>query len=434
MMKLPYLLVSDSNGNIFELPPYLMTGMSLDTPVLPNDDDLIEIPYGSNLFMLPERIPVGYDPRTNKFTEVPEYRGNLLYPVSAFMAPAYMQILRSAYISKEGAVPLPLYAYTACGWKEGKFFVSGIRVDPDTRQDLKLFNCDDIDRKARLLRKKFSRNRLICHLIDLCVYKYGCPAARNFVLSRWECPVPTSPYCNSRCVGCISKQQKGSGIVPSQERIDFIPDVRDIVELIMHHLSIAPLPVISFGQGCEGEPLLVGDVIEEAIRTVRKKTNRGIINFNTNGSKPEIVERLICAGLDSIRVSTNSARQYFYNRYYRPEGYIFEDVVESLRIIRHYGKWASINYFIFPGFTDHRDEMAALDTLIGDVKINMIQTRNINIDPEIYIRETGCGNLENLACGLRNWLSHIKKSFPWIKLGYFNPPKEEMKERHFRFC
>jgi hypothetical protein len=35
--------------------------------------------------------------------------------------------------------------------------------------------------------------------------------------------------------------------------------------------------------------------------------------------------------------------------------------------------------------------------------------------------------------GIGPWIQRIKKNFPWIKFGYFNPPREEMKKKHWEF-
>ncbi len=430
-MELPYLVVSDGAGNIFEIKDYYMACMALSEPLVPEEEDLIRIPYGSNLLELPGRIPIGYDPEVSEFVQVPEYKGNPVVAVSAFMAPAYVQLYRCAFLSLSTAPRLPLFSYTSLGWSKGAFFAAGIRIDPDTRQDLRLFDNDVIECGARKMLDKNPDNRLIHHLMENCVLRYGCPAARNLVMGRWECPVPTSPGCNANCIGCISKQPLDSCVPASQERIGFSPTVKEILEVCVPHLERAERPVISFGQGCEGEPLMAGDLIEEAIREIRKRTNRGIININTNGSRPEAVERLCKAGLDSIRVSLNSAQKRLYEAYFRPSGYAFENVCESLRIVRHFGLWSSINYFIFPGLTDHPREGSALEGFIRDTGINMIQARNINIDPEWYMDMLGLHELPCEYMGIRNWIYHIREVFPWIKFGYFNPPRVEMKDKYF---
>ena len=94
---LPFLLVSDDKGNVFEVPELRMAGMSLDECRLPEGQDLVELPQGSNLYVLPCRTPIGWDPGLEKFVELAEYEGMKVSAVAAFMAPAYLQILRSAY-------------------------------------------------------------------------------------------------------------------------------------------------------------------------------------------------------------------------------------------------------------------------------------------------------------------------------------------------
>ena len=70
------------------------------------------------------------------------------------------------------------------------------------------------------------------------------------------------------------------------------------------------------------------------------RTSRGRVNLNTNGSRPGVVARLVEAGLDSIRVSLNSAVERTYNAYYRPIGYRLGDVVESIGVyIPSTGVW-----------------------------------------------------------------------------------------------
>lgn len=430
--KYPFLVVSDGKGNVFEIPELYMVGMELHNIKLPEKGELIPLPEGSDLFELPDRVAIGYDPERHEFVEVPEYQDEPVYPVAAFMAPAYVQYYRSAYSSLPNAPHLPLFSYTALGWRNEQFFVAGKRIDFDRRQDLALVDLNLVQRQAQHMRARYPQNRLVHHLVDNCVCRYGCPAARNFVLERWECPAPTSPACNSDCVGCISRQSQESGVTPPQERIAFIPTPEEIAEFTVPHLEHAPRAVISFGQGCEGEPLLVGDVLEEAIKLIRKRTQRGIINLNTNASRPDVVERLCQAGLDSMRVSLNSAQPDFYTAYYRPRTYTFQDVLESLKIVRRYQRWSSLNYFVFPGLTDQPSEVSALEQVIEQTDINMIQARNLNMDPEWYIDLLKLQHFSLDNMGIRSWLGHLHARCPWIKVGYFNPPREEMKPEHFR--
>lgn len=425
-MHSPFLLVSDGSGNMFEVPELLAAGMEGMTLRLFEPEDLIKLPFGSDLFMLPRRVPVGFDPEEGDFVLLPEYRGEPVYPVAAFMAPAHMQYYLPAYREPQDqpSSPLPLYGYTAAAWRDDGIWAAGCRVDPDIRQDLGYVDFEKIEKRAPEVLSRFPGNRLVEHLVENCALCYGCPAARNFVLGRWECPVPVSRVCNAGCIGCISYQEDPSGISPAQERIVFTPGVDEIVEFTVPHLEQAENPVISFGQGCEGEPLLEAGLIAEAVKEIRRRTDRGTININTNGSLPDKVELLCRAGIDSIRVSMNSARPELYNRYYRPRNYSFEDVVDSIHIASKHGKWTSLNYFIFPGVTDHPDEFSALSALIRRTGLSMIQTRNTNIDPLLYWRTVGYKgeDLEGDSyIGMRNWIDRIREEFPFVRIGYFNP-------------
>jgi wyosine [tRNA(Phe)-imidazoG37] synthetase (radical SAM superfamily) len=426
-INLPFLMVSDTKGNFFEIPELLMAGMSLGRPRLPAENEIIPIPEGSDLFRLPGRKPVGYNPDLDTFVEIDTYNGIKVEAVAVFMSPAYLQTYHAAFAERPKSPRLPLYCYSSAGWKNGAVFSTGIRIDSDQRQDYKNFDQCEIEQRAKKLPSKFPGNRLVEHLVNNCVLRYGCPAARNFVLGRWECPIPTSRVCNAECLGCISKQPCDSGFKASHGRISFTPSVEEIVEYVSYHLENAPRPVASFGQGCEGEPLLEGELLAESITAIRKRTSRGIINVNTNGSLPQVVRKLCDAGLDSIRVSLNSAREQYYNAYYRPKKYSLDDVIESLCIVNEYKKWSSINYLMFPGFTDTHIEQDSLASLIKKTNLKMIQTRNLNIDPLWYIQQADLEREHHDALGIQEWVKTIRKMFPGLLLGYFNPPLSVMK-------
>ncbi len=432
-MSLPFLAVANARGEIFEARDYLMTGMELDRPVVPDAADVIPLPYGSNLYVLPGRTPIGWDRRAGRFVPVREVRGEPVFAAAAFMAPAYLQLARAAAEPCGDGQKLPLYSYTALGWSDGRFFAAGVRIDDDVRQDPSLVNLAAIEKAAGRMLERYRGNRLVAHLVEKCVRCYGCPAARNFVLGRWECPIPTSRACNAGCVGCISWQPADTGVPASQDRLEATPTPEEIVEFVVPHLETAARPVASFGQGCEGEPLLAGHVIEAGIRAIRARTARGVINLNTNASRPDVVEKLARAGLDSIRVSLNSAQDAYYNAYYRPRGYGLDAVIESLRVARRHGLWTSLNYLVFPGLSDREDEAKALERVVTGAKVNMIQTRNLNMDPDWYIDTLGLRGDGGRRLGMRAWLARIRERMPWVRLGYFNPPREDMLAEHYAF-
>lgn len=419
--KRPALLFANRKGEIMEYDGLEMAGSSAGNFCRPAPEALIPLPEGSELFVLPGRLPIGIEPGSGEpalLAENPYDGSSELSAVAAFMAPAHTAISSAAYQTQANAPLLPLFAYTAVGWLDGKFVVAAFRSDSDIRQDPKGFDQRLIDRKTAAKLKKYPHNRLVQHL-GTCCLTYACPAARNYFLGRWEAPLPTSPCCNAGCVGCISLQP--SGCCPStQERIHFIPSAAEILEVAVPHLNRAAQAVVSFGQGCEGEPLLQAPTLESSIRQMRAQTGKGTINLNTNASLPEAVDRLAAAGLDSIRVSMNSARPEMHRRYYRPSGFSFAEVRESISVMKRRGRHVSLNYFILPGFTDDPDEHAALCELLAACPPDLIQLRNLNMDPEQYLRAVGHAPAKP-ALGMLRWLALLREQFPQLKFGYFNP-------------
>ncbi len=417
----PYVLYSDGKGNIFEDMSLYATGRSgWDAYPVPNED-WIELPEGGSLYELPGRRGIGIDLNTDEMRLCEKG-----WAVAAFIPPAHTGFYLSAYETLPDAPTLPLFCYTAAGWLNDKFYVPAVRIEQDIRQECKGFDSNKVEDGIGYLINAFPQNRLIKHLAENCALTYHCPAARNYFMGRWECPVPASSACNANCVGCISLQPDEEEIVSPQDRLNFKPSVEEIVEFTVPHLETAPFPLISFGQGCEGEPLLMWKTIEQAIIEIRKHTDKGSININTNGSKPDAVKRLCEAGLNSIRVSTNSARKEIYTPYYRPNNYKFEDIVESLKVVTGFGGWTSLNYFVFPGMTDSMDEYEALRKLIRETGLKMIQWRSFNIDPDWYLRKIGV--TETGECmGVNQMIQLIREEFPDLKFGYFNPPMERIK-------
>lgn len=421
MLVKPFLLYSDGEGNIYEDETLYAVGRAGWDAFPVESDQWIELPQGGNLYELPGRRGIGIDVETGEMRLCEKG-----WAVAAFIPPAYTGLFIAAYETMPDAPTLPLFCYTAVGWMDEKNYVPAVRIEKDIRQEAAGFDDTKVKEGTAHLLQAYPENRLVKHLMENCCMTYHCPAARNFSLGRWECPVPTSPACNANCIGCISFQPEEETIVSTQDRLTFKPLAEEIVEFTVPHLLNAPFPIISFGQGCEGEPLLMWETIKESIIEIRKHTNRGSININTNGSKPAAVDALCKAGLNSMRVSTNSAQKHIYEAYYRPNNYTFEDIIESLKVMHSYGGWTSINYFVFPGITDSEAEYEALRKLISDTNLNMIQWRNFNIDPDWYMGKIGMTDTGEML-GVKQMMDLIQDEFPNVKFGYFNPPMERIK-------
>ena len=135
-------------------------------------------------------------------------------------------------------------------------------VDTEPRQDLRRMPRDRIISGVDHMRTHLPDNRLARHL-ELCALTYGCPAGKNFFLGRYEAPLPTSRACNARCLGCISFQQEAQ-LTSSQNRIAFTPTAEEIAGVALTHINRVKNSVVSFGQGCEGDPLMAARVIGPA--------------------------------------------------------------------------------------------------------------------------------------------------------------------------
>jgi pyruvate-formate lyase-activating enzyme len=411
--SMPHLVFADSNGNIMDFPGLAMVGRSGDYFLPVTEPDTIPLPKGAQLYVLPDRHPIGLDRETGEIAILTEnpYDGSCpIYAVATFLPAAHTQTYIAAWERSQGASELPLFAYTALGWNDG-FVTTAMRTDPSRRQDPDMFDQEKVREGVTQWKAEFPHNRLIEHLSN-CALCYGCPAALNLFQGREEAPLPTSPSCNASCVGCISKQPSDRPPSP-QDRIRFVPSPEEISEVALKHIGTVLEPVVSFGQGCEGEPLMVADTIRDAIVLIRKKTSKGTINLNTNASLPHMVAKLADAGLDSMRISMNSPRENTYKAYFR-QTYPFEALALSALEMKKRDRFVSVNLFVFPGLTDAPKEVEELRRFIDSTGVDMIQWRNLNMDPDVYLDKIG----QKLPSGIG--IKPLIESIP-LRRGYFNP-------------
>ena len=154
--------------------------------------------------------------------------------------------------------------------------------------------------------------------------------------------------------------------------------------------------------------------LARAIEGIRAATSSGTINLNTNGSLPRALGTLIDAGLDAVRISLNSFRPAVYAAYYRPLSYALDDVLTSVRRASEAGLRVSLNLLTHPGVTDDLPEVEAADALLSSVRVNMVQTRTLNIDPERYFAVVG---RPSETLGMRRALERIARR--GVALGNF---------------
>ncbi|HEV2261547.1 MAG TPA: radical SAM protein [Candidatus Rubrimentiphilum sp.] len=341
------------------------------------ENELLRAPAGTVPMVLPQRHPRVRHGRTQR-------RQTL-----AVMLPAgYTRLLLPAYDRDDDAPALPLFGYTFACAIDDELHVAAMQTDEGEHWQPRSFAFGELEDLVSRRIAIDPANRVLRQL-STCALEYHCFTAQNVFLERGEAALPVSPTCNARCVGCISELEPGSGVVSPQARIAEEVTAQEVVRVALHHMERVADAIVSFGQGCEGEPLLRSTMIAKAIGSIRRAHSGGIINLNTNGSLPKALQRCIDAGLNAVRISLNSFRPAPYAAYYRPKGYDLEDVFASIRLAVRAGLRVSLNLLTHPGVTDDSAEIAAMRRFLNEVKVDMIQTRTLNIDPEWYFATVG---------------------------------------------
>jgi len=412
-MAIPYVIYCTPDGEIQDEPRLHALAFG-GQPLEPTD--LIPLPDGATLSMMPDRLAVG-EKRTGEREVVARSRG---WAAAALLPIGYTRTLLPAYEKVPDTEPLPFFGYSAVAGMNGRLYVAALRTDDPRKWHPHAFNGHALKRLVREKRAAFPNNRVVAQHAH-CALDYSCPTASNLFFGRWEMAIAVSPGCNARCIGCISKQEEENLISP-QDRLTFIPAVEEILEVAIPHLEQAEDAIVSFGQGCEGEPLLQWRRIEQAIRAMRARTTRGVININTNASNPRWLQRLYDAGLDTIRASTISGHPETYTAYYRPIGYSFEDVKESLKRARDAGVYSSINLLCFPGMIDREREVEALLAFVKETGLRLIQLRNLNIDPEVLLPRMPALDSMGKPLGMHMMIEVIKREAPGVEIGNFTRP------------
>ena len=413
-MPTPYLVYSSPDGEIHEetrLRALSFEGHPLEAA------DLIPAPDGVTFSMMPERLAVGQK-RNGERQVLPSTRG---WALAALLPIGYTRTLLPAYEKALQTEPLPFFGYSAVAGMNGRLYLAAIKTDEPRKWHPRSFPRQKLERLVEEKQAAYPNNRVIAQHAH-CALDYSCPTASNLFFGRWEMAIAVSPGCNSRCIGCISKQEEDEGLISPQDRLTFVPTVDEIVEVALPHLESAEDAIVSFGQGCEGEPLLQWHRIEQVIKAIRQRTDKGVININSNSSNPRWLQRLYDAGLDTIRTSTISGHPETYTAYYRPIGYSFDDVKESLKRASDAGLYSSINLLCFPGIIDREREVEALITLIRETDLKLIQLRNLNIDPEVLLPRMPALDTMGKALGIRTMIEILKREVPNVEIGNFSRP------------
>ncbi|MFK7694844.1 radical SAM protein [Paenibacillus sp. HJGM_3] len=410
-----YLVYADAEGNVYDHPELLGLGRSGDMITEILEDELIPLPEGATLVSLPDTRPIGWNEDAGRMEPLEGYAA-----VGALLPQGFTRLLLPGYVKTDKEKKFPLFGYTAVVWKEGGFFVAADATDDPEPWNPRNCDVDVLERQVKRITEQYPDNRLYAHLSN-CALGYECLTASNTFLNRLEGAVPVSYSCNAGCFGCISEQPDDSGFPAPQTRMNFKPTVDEIAEIMLEHLK-TPESIISFGQGCEGEPSTQAALIIPAIKRVREATKLGYININTNAGLTDHIRGIVDAGLNLMRVSTISAIDAHYNAYYKPRAYTLANVEKSLRYATDRGVYTSINYLIFPGVTDREEEIEAMLGFVRRTGLRLIQMRNLNIDPESYLALIPPPQGE--IYGMKQMLDIYRSELPDVVIGSYThvPP------------
>jgi len=122
-MPTPYLLYSSPCGEIYEetrLQALAFGARPLDVR------DLIPVPDGATLSMMPERLAIGKT-RTGELQTLSSRRG---WAVAALLPIGYTRTLLPGYQKRSAEVePLPFFGYSAVAGMNGKMYVAALKTD-----------------------------------------------------------------------------------------------------------------------------------------------------------------------------------------------------------------------------------------------------------------------------------------------------------------
>ena len=419
-MTQPRLLYANSDGEVMNhdhLHPTGRTGAYVTDVQI---EEWMPLPDGATLAWLPGTRAVGVNGKTGEMEQL----GRDNYAVGALLPQGYTRLLLPGYVKRSDAPVLPLFGYTAVGWLDGKFVVAAYPTDNPELWNPNNAPEDKVAAAVQGMLVEHADNRLFEHLSH-CALSYGCLTAKNTFLGRLEGAIPVSSTCNAGCVGCISEQPDDAPFPSPQTRLDFRPTVEEMVDVMQTHIRNNRSGIVSFGQGCEGEPSTRWLDVVKAIRMLRAETADGYININTNAGMTKAIQAIVDAGLDLMRVSTISALEDHYNAYYRPRGYGVSDVGASLRYAADKGVYTSINYLVFPGVTDREEEVEAMVDFLRNNDVKLVQMRNLNIDPEYYLTKVPPQRGELL--GMLTVMDIFKQECPGLIIGSYThiPPRQE---------
>lgn len=328
--------------------------------------DAIPLPEGTDLVPLPREV-VAFD-RGGRAR--PLAKGRLA--LGAVLPPGYLRALAPSYRDDPAARPLEPLPYAAVAADErGDVVVAAIGLP--TRRSREPEDGHAAGRPA----VRAHPASAVARQLARCAKENGCVAARSGI-GRGVLPIPLGAPAAERPRLPVALRSGYAGT--PREQASFHPDERDVVAIALDHFAHGG-SAVGFGRACEGEPLALIRVLEEATAEIRERVPGAAVHLETTGSDPAALRRAIEAGLTEITVRIGSARSDTYDALHGPVAHRWSDVRASLQLAAERGIALTLALLTLPGLTDQGAEIDATIALLGELAGGRIELRDLGADP-----------------------------------------------------
>ncbi len=181
-MTIPSLVYVTPQGEIREEPR--LQALAFNNSLL-EARDLIPLPDGATLSMMPDRLAVGRK-RNGERQVLAQSRG---WAAAALLPIGYTRTLLPAYEKVPETEPLPFFGYSAVASMNGRLYVAAIATDEPRKWHPRAFNSRTLQKLVDEKLAAYPANRIIGQHAH-CALDYSCPTASNLFLGagKWQSP------------------------------------------------------------------------------------------------------------------------------------------------------------------------------------------------------------------------------------------------------
>lgn len=174
-MSIPYLVYCTPEGEIREEPRLQALAFS-DQPL--TAADLIPLPDGVTLAMMPDRLAVGLK-HYGERQVIGQERG---WAAAALLPIGYTRTLLPAYAKVPDTEPLPFFGYSAVAGMRGRLYVAALKTDDPCKWHPRAFPKRVLTRLVHEKQAAYPHNRVVAQHAH-CALDYSCPTASNLFFS-----------------------------------------------------------------------------------------------------------------------------------------------------------------------------------------------------------------------------------------------------------